>query len=40
MQDIKIIELKRTILEDNDADASLLRQQLKEKGIFLINLMS
>lgn len=40
MQDIKIIELKRTILEDNDADASLLRQQLKGKGIFLINLMS
>lgn len=40
MQDIKIIELKRTILEDNDADANLLRQQLKEKEIFLINLMS
>ena len=34
MQDIKIIKLKRTILEDNDADANLLRQQLKEKGIF------
>lgn len=40
MDEIKIIDLKRTILEDNDADAELLRHELKEKGIFLINLMS
>lgn len=40
MDEIKIIDLKRTILEDNDADAEFLRHELKEKGIFLINLMS
>ncbi len=36
----KIIELKETILEDNDADAEVLRQSLKEKKTCLINLMS
>lgn len=35
-----IIELKETILEDNDADAKVLRQDLKNRGIYLINLMS
>lgn len=35
-----IIELKETVLEDNDADAALLRQELKGKGICLLNLMS
>lgn len=36
----KIIELKKTILEDNDADADSLRDFLCEKKIFYINLMS
>lgn len=36
----KVIELKETILEDNDADAAVLRQSLKEKKICLLNLMS
>ena len=36
----KIIELKKTILEDNDADADSLRAFLREKKIFYINLMS
>ncbi len=36
----KIIELKETILEDNDADAEALRQSLKEQKTCLINLMS
>ncbi len=40
MEEIKIIELKESILADNDKDAELLRNQNKEKGIFLINLMS
>jgi hydrogenase nickel incorporation protein HypB len=38
--DIKIIELKETVLEDNDADARLLREELKKKDICLMNLMS
>ena len=38
--EIKIIELKESILEDNDRDAEVLRSELKSRGIFLINLMS
>lgn len=37
---MEIVELKESILEDNDADAAVLRQELKEKKIFLMNLMS
>ena len=37
---MEIIELKQSILEDNDKDAEVLRQSLKEKGICLLNLMS
>jgi hydrogenase nickel incorporation protein HypB len=40
MEDYKIIELKQSILEDNDADAALLRQELKKQKTFLLNLMS
>lgn len=40
MEDINIIELKESILEDNDADAEMLRQELKSKKICLMNLMS
>ena len=40
MEDMKIIELKESILEDNDKDAEVLRNELKEKGICLLNLMS
>ena len=38
--DIKTIELKKTILEDNDKDADLLRRQLRETKTFYVNLMS
>ena len=37
---MKIVELKSSILEDNDADAAVLRQELKDRKIFLMNLMS
>lgn len=40
MKDFKVIEVKRSILEDNDADAAKLREELKEQGTFLLNLMS
>ena len=38
--DVKTIELKKTILEDNDRDADLLRRQLKDEGTYYINVMS
>ncbi len=36
----RIIEVKESILADNNADAENLRDDLKRKGIFLLNLMS
>ena len=38
--DIKTIELKKTILEDNDKDANLLREQLRGTNTFYVNVMS
>ena len=40
MDEVKIIDVKRTILEDNDLDALNLSKELKKKGTFLLNLMS
>ena len=40
MDEVKIIELKESILEDNDTDAALLREELKSAGTCLVNLMS
>ena len=39
-EDIRIIEVKQSIFADNDADAEKLREQLKQDGTCLINLMS
>ena len=36
----RIIEVKRSIFENNDKDADRLRAELKEKKTFLLNLMS
>ncbi len=38
--DVKVIELKESILEDNNADADKLREELKDKKLFCINVMS
>ncbi len=40
MGDVRILEIKRSVFADNDARAELLRGKLKEKGVFLLNLMS
>ena len=40
MSDFKVIDVKRSIFEDNNADADKLRTELKEEGTFLLNLMS
>ena len=40
MDEVRIIEIKKSIFDDNDKDASRLREELKTKGVFLLNLMS
>ncbi len=40
MGEMKIIEVKESIFEDNDKDAQALRDQLKKEKTFLLNLMS
>lgn len=40
MDGVRIIEIKKSVFENNDNDANLLRGELKEKGVFLLNLMS
>lgn len=40
MSDFRVIEVKKNILEDNDKAAEELRRELKDKGTFLLNLMS
>lgn len=40
IDDYKVIEVKRSIFEDNDADADRLREELREEKTFLLNLMS
>ena len=40
MDEIKIIEIKKSIFADNDQDAASLRNELKTRGVYLLNLMS
>lgn len=40
MKDFKILEIKQSVFADNDKDAQLLREQLKQQNTFLLNLMS
>ena len=40
MSEIKIIEIKKNIFEDNNKEADLLREDLKVSKTFLLNLMS
>ena len=40
MDDFKVIEIKRSVFENNDREAERLRQELKKEKTFLLNLMS
>ena len=40
MGDIRVLEIKESVFADNDKRAEELRAELKEKGVFLLNLMS
>ena len=40
MKDFKIIELKRSVFENNDKEAARIREYLKKDKTFLLNLMS
>lgn len=37
---VKVIEIKKSIFADNEQDARNLRAELKQQGVFLLNLMS
>ena len=40
MEELQIVELKESVLEDNNADAQALREELRSRGTCLLNLMS
>ena len=40
MDEVKIIEIKKSVFADNDEDAAKLRKELKDRGVYLLNLMS
>lgn len=40
MEDFKVLEIKTSIFSDNSLQASKLREELKDKKVFLLNLMS
>ena len=40
MEKVRTIVVNRSAYADNDAEADLLRQYLKDKGVFLVNVMS
>lgn len=40
MKEVRVLEIKQSVFADNDKQAEKLRQELKEKGVFLLNLMS
>ncbi len=40
MESFKILEIRQSVFASNDEEAANLRAELKEKGVFLLNLMS
>lgn len=39
-REVRVLEIKESVFADNDKRANKLRDELKEKGVFLLNLMS
>ncbi len=40
MEEVKVIEIKKSVFAENEKDADALRKELKDKGVYLLNLMS
>ena len=40
MDEVRVIEIKKSVFADNEEDAAELRKELKGKGVYLLNLMS
>lgn len=40
MEKVRILEVKQSVFANNDTQAEKLREELKQKGIYLLNLMS
>lgn len=40
METVRVLEVKQSVFANNDAQADKLRAELKQKGIYLLNLMS
>ena len=40
MDEVKVIEIKKSVFAANDQDAANLRNELKDRGVYLLNLMS
>jgi hydrogenase nickel incorporation protein HypB len=40
MDEVKVIEIKKSVFAENDRDADELRKELKDRGVYLLNLMS
>ena len=40
MDQVKVIEIKKSVFAANEQDADALRRELKDRGVFLLNLMS
>lgn len=40
MEEVKVLEIKQSVFASNDREAEALRAELKQRGVFLLNLMS
>lgn len=40
MDKVRVLEIKQSVFANNDAQANILRHELRERGIYLLNLMS